>query len=194
MPPSQKYSYELLRPLVEEYWHKGFHYNVIVAALMEQHNISISKRSLFRRCKEWGLSRSKDDIQKGNVTSQEVRAIIEVEAEGVNRDAGYRRMKNILLQGHGLQIRRDEVYAILRDLDPEGVQERRKRKLKRRIFRVPGPNHVWSSDGHDKLKPFGITIYGTVDAWSRKILNLQVHEQSAPHWILFLDSSQKTRW
>jgi hypothetical protein len=64
---------------------------------------------------------------------------------------------------------------MLRDLDPEGIEQRRKGKLKRRVLTVPGPNHIWSSDGHDKLKPYGICIYGTIDAWSRKILDIQVH-------------------
>ncbi|KAI7941492.1 hypothetical protein MJO29_013566 [Puccinia striiformis f. sp. tritici] len=36
-------------------------------------------------------------------------------------------------------------------------------------------NHGWAIDGHDKLKPFGITVYGFIDAWSRKILGLFVH-------------------
>ena len=38
-----------------------------------------------------------------------------------------------------------------------------------------GPNHIWSCNGHDKLKQFGITIYGFIDAWSRKILGVFVH-------------------
>lgn len=38
-----------------------------------------------------------------------------------------------------------------------------------------GPNHVWASDGHDKLLPHGIAIYGFVDCWSRKILGLYAH-------------------
>ncbi|KAI7944726.1 hypothetical protein MJO28_010421, partial [Puccinia striiformis f. sp. tritici] len=44
-----------------------------------------------------------------------------------------------------------------------------------RVFHVPGPNYIWSADGHDKLKKFGITIYGFIDAWSRKVLGIFVH-------------------
>ena len=64
---------------------------------------------------------------------------------------------------------------INRTLDPDGVQNRAKRVLKRRVFKTPGPNFIWLADGHNKLKKFGITIYGFIDAWSRKILGLFVH-------------------
>lgn len=174
MPP-KRYASEVLHPLVEECFRKNFQYKEILAVLYEKHGIRISESTLYRRCDEWGLSRAKDDVQKGVISQEEVLQIVEMEAEGENRDAGYRRMKNVLLQSHGLHVRRDLVYEMLRFVDPEGVEARRKRQLKRRVFRTPVPNHIWSSDGHDKLKPFGITIYGTIDAWSHMILDLQVH-------------------
>jgi hypothetical protein len=55
------------------------------------------------------------------------------------------------------------------------MQARLRQTCKRRVFRTFGPNHVWAIDGHDKLKRFGITVYGIIDAWSRKILGLYVH-------------------
>jgi hypothetical protein len=55
------------------------------------------------------------------------------------------------------------------------MKARLRQTCKRRVFRTYGPNHVWAIDGHDKLKRFGITVYGIIDAWSRKILGLYVH-------------------
>jgi hypothetical protein len=52
---------------------------------------------------------------------------------------------------------------------------RLRQACKRRVYRTLGPNHIWACDGHDKLKRLGITIYGFVDAWSRKILGMFVH-------------------
>jgi hypothetical protein len=60
-------------------------------------------------------------------------------------------------------------------LDPEGVDNQSKRVLKQRVFNTPGPNFIWSADGHNKLKKFGITLYGFIDAWSWKILGIFVH-------------------
>ncbi|KAG0144179.1 hypothetical protein CROQUDRAFT_18641, partial [Cronartium quercuum f. sp. fusiforme G11] len=37
-----------------------------------------------------------------------------------------------------------------------------------------GPNFSWAVDGHDKLKPIGICIYGAIDAWRCKVLRLHV--------------------
>jgi hypothetical protein len=67
------------------------------------------------------------------------------------------------------------VYEILKEVDPEGIEMRLKKACKQRVFRTVGPNHIWSADGHDKLKAYGITVYGFVDAWSRKILGIFVH-------------------
>ncbi|KAH9452974.1 hypothetical protein Pst134EA_015821 [Puccinia striiformis f. sp. tritici] len=60
-------------------------------------------------------------------------------------------------------------------LDPEGVERQSKRVLERRVFDVEGPNFIWSANGHDKLKKFGLTIYGFINAWSCKVLGIFVH-------------------
>ena len=70
---------------------------------------------------------------------------------------------------------RRKIQTILYQIDPEGVERRRRGVLVRRRFRCPGPDHIWSADGHDKLQKWGIRIYGFIDAWSRRILGLFVH-------------------
>ncbi|OAV89680.1 hypothetical protein PTTG_07113 [Puccinia triticina 1-1 BBBD Race 1] len=55
------------------------------------------------------------------------------------------------------------------------MADRLRHACKRRIFQTHGPNHIWSANGHDKWKPYGITIYGFIDAWSRKILGMYAH-------------------
>jgi hypothetical protein len=67
------------------------------------------------------------------------------------------------------------VYKILKDIDPEGMKAWLRQTCKRRVFHTYGPNHIWSCDGHDKLKRFGIIVYGFIDAWSQKILGMFVH-------------------
>ena len=64
---------------------------------------------------------------------------------------------------------------MLKDIDPEGVNRRRRRRLHRRKYISQGPNYVWHIDGHDKLKPFGFSIHGCLmDGFSRKLLWLEV--------------------
>ena len=64
---------------------------------------------------------------------------------------------------------------------PEGSQERSRQRFKRRIYyskvtncfpcfkiiykTFQGRNLIWYCDGYDKLKPFGITIYGCIDGY-----------------------------
>ena len=66
------------------------------------------------------------------------------------------------------------MQLILKDLDPEGTDSRRRHRLRRRIYRNPGPNCAWHINGHDKLKPFGFAIHGAIDGYNRKILWLRI--------------------
>jgi len=73
---------------------------------------------------------------------------------------------------------------ILSALDPEGSELRKARRLRRRIHRVHGPNHIWHMDAYDKLKPFGFGISGCIDGFSREIIWLTVyHTNSDPRII-----------
>ena len=58
-------------------------------------------------------------------------------------------------------------------LDPEGVENRSRRRLRRRRYYASGPNFIWHIDGYDKLKPFGICIHGAIDGFSRRVLWLE---------------------
>ena len=78
------------------------------------------------------------------------------------------------LRTEGHQVPRRIVEQLMRELDPEGCEIRRAKRLRRRTYRVPGPNFCWHTDGYDKLKPFGFPIHGCIDGWSRKIIWLRV--------------------
>jgi hypothetical protein len=39
---------------------------------------------------------------------------------------------------------------------------------------VPGPNYLWSVDGHCKLEHWGIEIYAAIDAYSRYVIWIYV--------------------
>ena len=79
-----------------------------------------------------------------------------------------------ILKRLGIPVRRNTVMELIRELDPVGVVHRRKRKLRRRTYSVPGPDYLWHIDGHDKLKPYGFSIHGCIDGFSRRIIWLEV--------------------
>ncbi|KAJ3318309.1 hypothetical protein HDU76_000866 [Blyttiomyces sp. JEL0837] len=80
---------------------------------------------------------------------------------------------DLLDDDHGIRLS-DQVARILKELDPEGTEKRKKQVLQRRIYYAVGPDDQWCSDGHDKFLPFGLGIHGCVDAWSGKWIWLRV--------------------
>ena len=52
--------------------------------------------------------------------------------------------------GHKIILKTNElvhvVEGMVRELDPEGCAERKAKRLKRRCFVSPGPNHSWHVD------------------------------------------------
>jgi hypothetical protein len=96
------------------------------------------------------------------------------EFKGTGQLLGYRSMWRRLNITHKLNVKRQTVADLLGILDPEGVIMRKKRKLRRRKYSVPGPNHLCHLDGYYKLKSYGIPIHGCIDGFSRKIIWLKV--------------------
>lgn len=161
-------------PLLRQYYTLGKTRFEAMCAINDTYDIPINMYNIRTMSKEMGLNWRRDDIQQGHVTVDQVVDILLEAIEGEDRHAGYRCMQQNLAVNNQIRINRDIAYQLMRIIDPEGVELRRRGCLKRRIFHVPGPNHLWSSDGHDKLKPYDICIYGFIDAWSRKVLSVRV--------------------
>ena len=66
------------------------------------------------------------------------------------------------------------VAEVMKDLVPAGVDARRRRTLRRRLYYSKGPNCVWHLDGCDKVKPFGFEIHGCIDGYSRRVFWLNI--------------------
>ena len=63
---------------------------------------------------------------------------------------------------------------VVKELDPEGVLSRRKKRLRRGCYSVPGPDFLWNIDGYDKLKPYGVSRHGCIHGFSLQIIWLKV--------------------
>ena len=83
-------------------------------------------------------------------------------------------MWHTLRIARGIAVLRNEVQKLMNELDPEGCDLRRRRKLRRREYTSLGPNFAWHVDGYDKLEDYGFPIHGAIDGFSRKILWLRV--------------------
>ena len=153
---------------IKEYFSKGFKYKEIIEFLTKNHSINMSIATLKRRIKLYGLQRKNADYDI-DVITEKIRTIL----DGPGCIAGYRHVWHTL-KLQGISVPRSVVQHIIKQLDPEGVEQRKAHKLRRRTYHNRGPNDVWHCDGYDKLKPFGFPIHACIDGWSRKILWLYV--------------------
>ena len=62
---------------------------------------------------------------------------------------------------------RDQLFAMVKQLDPDRVYCWAN-DLQHHCgeYIIPGPNQLWSIDGHCKLSFYGIEIYAAIDAYS----------------------------
>ena len=90
-----------------------------------------------------------------NVTLHEVKEAVGKELEGPGQLLGYRALHKKMRQEHLLNVPRDLVYAVMQELDPDGLDNRAvgtKNKKKKQCFTTRGPK----LDGHNKLMGFRI--------------------------------------
>ena len=164
------------RELIEYYFNRGLTYRHITLMLGKHHGIDINERTLKRRLKDYGL-RKRDAVNADLV--ERVRDLILLEiCTGPDSLSGYRTMWHVLRLRHNIHVPRRLVESLMREVDPRGVEIRKHRSLRRRMYVSPGPNFCWHIDGYDKLKPYGFCIHGCVDGFSRRILWLEVQRSN----------------
>jgi len=69
-------------------------------------------------------------------------------------------------------------------VDPEGVLERSRKPIKRRVYSVPGPHYLWHMDGNHKLIRWGIVIHGCIDGCTRYIIYLVARDNNRAETVL----------
>ena len=154
--------------LIYKYFDAGFTYEETILLLEKCHGIKISLRTIHR------VLRLKDLRRRCKVIdTREVLGTVSVELQKSNASMGYRAMFQQITK-LGVVASHDVVRIALKHLDPKGVSERQAKRLTRRKYYVKDPDEAWHLDGNDKLKPFGFSIHGCIDGYSRKMLWLEV--------------------
>ena len=59
-------------------------------------------------------------------------------------------------------------------LDPEEVERRKRKFIKRRVYKSCGPMNTFHIDGNDKLKRSAFPSHGCIDGFSTKLMRLVV--------------------
>ena len=149
----------------------GFTYIEISEFLRVRHGYVMNLSTLKRWFREKGMIKRPLEAIR-NDTSDILEAVRD-ELSGSGADIGYRRIHKAL-KWKGYIWRRDDVRQIVKQLNPDSIKLRKSRRLHRRRYVADGPNFVWHFDGHDKLKPFGFSIHGCIDGFSRYLIWIEV--------------------
>lgn len=149
-------------------FHLGLKQREIVAVLKSQFDMNISERHLRRILCKLKLWRS------GHSDMIDVATFVSDQLDTSGQQHGYRLM-HLRCSLSGLSVSMHNVRKLLKILDPEGVELRRKGRLIRRRYYSKGPNFTWHMDSYDKLRPYGIAINGCIDGFSRYLVWLEAN-------------------
>lgn len=156
--------------VIANLFYKGFSYSEILSMLRSKYNINFSMITLKRRLNGQGLYRKKYFSDLNDIVD-----FISGEVSGSGQCHGYKWLHLKAVQNQ-LTLTQNMVRQALHVIDGEGMELRRRRRLRRRQYSSKGPNYTWHCDGYDKLKPYGFAISGCIDGYSRFILWLEVCE------------------
>lgn len=155
--------------LIDYYFRSQYTHKEMCKMLEVKHNVQIPLRTLQKILKEKGLKR-KSIIES---PMEDIFTAITTEINDCGLNLGYRLMWLRLKTRYNLTVKQSTVLSVMNVVDPDGIEKRSRYKLKRRQYKVPGPNHLWHIDGFDKLKKYGFAIHGCVDGFSRRVLWLE---------------------
>ena len=128
--------------IIEGYFYRGYRYRDIVSLLAKHYGVQIHVRTLKRKLKDLGLKRRQTDFDE-----ETVRLCIEKEIQEAGLLAGYRYIWHALRLRHHLIVPRGVVSDIMKEIDQDGVRERKVRRLRRRTYVSFGPNFARHIDG-----------------------------------------------
>lgn len=174
--------------VIKRYFDQGLKYAEIVDFLRIDYGITLTVRQLKYRLAKGGHFR-----RKNHSDIEDVIRFIHYQLQGSSQMFGYRFMHKKCMENN-LRIPRHTVRLILRELDPNGVQLRKRRRLRRREYNGKGPNNIWHIDSYDKLKRYGICINGCIDGYSRKLIWLEATTNTSNPLIIgghYITSVQK---
>ena len=111
---------EELKEKLVQYVREGLKREEILSFVKENFGqYAWSVRSLDRRLRHFDIFYSDREV-----TVEEVREAVATELDGPSKLIGYRPMQKKIRINHGLNVHRDLVYVMMKDLDAEGVEAR----------------------------------------------------------------------
>lgn len=107
--------------IIHNYFNLGYENEGILQFLADYHGIRMSLSTLKRRLRDYGLKRRGNDV---NV--DQLRDIVRNKILGSGESQGYRAVWHSLTLVHHIHVPRHLIATILQEVDPVGVQQRRR--------------------------------------------------------------------
>ena len=149
--------------------------------------LSVSESTIYRRMRQFGISK----MEFSTITDQELDCqTSKITAEFPHCGEGI--IKQILL-GKNIKVQRWRLRESLHRVDAEGIAQRRKGRLHRRVYHVQGPNHLWHVDTNHKLIRWNLVIIGGIDGFSCLPVMLKCSDNNKADTMLtcFVDAVRK---
>lgn len=124
--------FRVTKPQIESLREIGFSWTKIAAL------IGVSRVTLYRRRRELEIGEQHDYSE---ITDAQLDVVIQSIVQN-SPNSGQVMMRGALL-GRGLRIQRRRIRESMLRVDPVGIECRRRLRMKRRVYNVPGPNSLW---------------------------------------------------
>ena len=104
----------------------------------------------------------------------------------------------VMITGHlrarGIFVQRSRVRESIHRVDPQGAENRRCRRIRRRVYCVPCPNYIWHFDGNHKLIRWRFVMHAGIDGFSRLIVFCQCSNNNSSQTVLTLFQSAVSKY
>ena len=134
----------------------GFNWNEIFSMLL------VSCWTVYRRVQKLSIS---DVTGYSTISDQELKRIIE-DFKVQHEPTTGRSMTLGHIKSIGIRAQQQRLAKALAKVDPINSQIRWASLIRRRKYKVPGPNSLWHCDGHHSLLHWGFVIHGGIDGFS----------------------------
>ena len=136
--------------------------NVPIKDIAEQ--LGVSRPVVYKAIKDFGINYERFSRLSESDVEHEVRVI-----KQDHPNSG-----EVMVQGHlqskGIHVQRDKVRKAIHAVDPEGVEQRKQKPIKRRVYQSPFPNYVWHIDGNHKMIRWRLVVHHGIDGFSRMVV------------------------
>ena len=148
----------LFYAIVTHFRKLGYQWNKICAVL--------EVNEIFLR--RWRKKNDFVDPMRSEISDEDLDKLVAMFAEGHPQRG--ERMLEAYLGSIDCKVQRERLRNSIKRVDPDGLLVRKSKRIRRRVYHVPGPHHYWHMDGNHKLNKFNMVIHGCVDGFTRLII------------------------